>query len=71
MIFPSTETLKSSATVHSVISLHLYFPPGYVFKAFDVINDRWVAIKRAPKVGNKTSREMEVLSALKDCENVV
>ncbi len=47
------------------------FPPGYVFRAYDVKNERLVAIKRTPKVGNKTSREMEVLEALKDAPNVI
>ena len=51
--------------------LHLNFPPGYVFRAYDVENDRLVAIKRSPKVGNKTSREMEVLMALQDADNVI
>ena len=53
------------------ISLHLYFPPGYVFKAYDENHDRYVAIKRSPKVGNKTSREMEVLLSMQGEENVI
>lgn len=53
------------------ILAHYNFPPGYVFKAYDVKNKRPVAIKRTPKVGNKTSREMEVLQALEGADNVI
>lgn len=44
---------------------------GYVFKAYDENHDRYVAIKRSPKVGNKTSREMEVLLSMQGEENVI
>lgn len=44
---------------------------GYVFKAIDCSNEQPVAIKRSQKVGNKVSREFEVLAALKDKPNVI
>jgi hypothetical protein len=44
---------------------------GYVFKAFDTVNGLPVAIKRSQKVGNKVSREYEVLQALKGKPNVI
>lgn len=44
---------------------------GYVVEAYDRKNDTRVAIKRTHKVGNKLSREYQVLSELKDCEQCV
>jgi serine/threonine protein kinase len=44
---------------------------GYVIEAYDRANDVRVAIKRTHKVGNKLSREYQVLSELKDCEQCV
>ncbi len=44
---------------------------GYVFKAIDCKTGEPVAIKRSQKVGNKVSREFEVLSQLKDKQNVI
>ena len=44
---------------------------GFVFKAIETATGRPVAIKRSQKVGNKVSREFEVLTALKDKPNVI
>lgn len=44
---------------------------GYVFKAHDCATNQPVAIKRSQKVGNKVSREYEVLTALKGKPNVI
>jgi serine/threonine protein kinase len=44
---------------------------GYVIEAYDRTNDRRVAIKRTHKVGNKLSREYQILTELRDCEQCV
>lgn len=44
---------------------------GYVIEAYDNEKDCRVAIKRTHKVGKKLSREYQVLSELKDCDDVV
>jgi serine/threonine protein kinase len=44
---------------------------GYVFSAFESATGRPVAIKRSQKVGNKVSREFEVLSALEGRPNII
>jgi hypothetical protein len=44
---------------------------GYVFKAVESATGTPVAIKRSQKVGNKVSREFEVLTALKGKPNVI
>ena len=44
---------------------------GFVFKAYDSETNIPVAIKRSQKVGNKVSREFEVLTALKGKPNVI
>ncbi len=44
---------------------------GFVFKAYDSVTKVPVAIKRSQKIGNKVSREYEVLSALKGKPNVI
>ena len=44
---------------------------GYVFDAYDHINDIRVAIKRTHKVGKKLSREYEILSELKESKYIV
>ncbi|MCQ2821524.1 MAG: protein kinase [archaeon] len=44
---------------------------GYVLEAYDQVHDRRVAIKRTHKVGNKISREYEILSQINECEFVV
>jgi serine/threonine protein kinase len=44
---------------------------GYVIEAYDKKNDQRVAIKRTHKVGNKLSREYQVLAELRDCEHIV
>ena len=44
---------------------------GYVFKATDQNTGLPVAIKRSQKVGNKLSRELEVLSALVGKPNII
>lgn len=45
--------------------------PGYVFKAIETATGKPVAIKRSQKVGNKVSREFEVLSAVRGKPNVI
>lgn len=44
---------------------------GYVVEAYDKVNDCRVAIKRTHKVGNKLSREYNILSLLKGCPYTV
>lgn len=44
---------------------------GYVIEAYDRSNDMRVAIKRTHKVGSKLSREYQVLTELRDCEQCV
>lgn len=44
---------------------------GHVFKAIDDHTKQPVAIKRSQKVGNKVSREYEILSALNGKPNVI
>ena len=44
---------------------------GYVIEAYDKENDCRVAIKRTHKVGKKLSREYQVLSEIRDCDEVV
>ena len=44
---------------------------GYVIEAYDKSNDSRVAIKRTHKVGTKLSREYQILSELKNCEQCV
>ena len=44
---------------------------GYVIEAYDNDKDCRVAIKRTHKVGKRVSREYQVLSEIKDCEDVV
>ena len=44
---------------------------GYVFEAWDHMNQRKVALKRIEKVGNQLSREYEILFELKNCDHVV
>ena len=52
-------------------SRKINFSSGYVFEAIDQNTGKKVALKRTQKVGNKVSREFEVLSLAKDCPNVV
>ena len=52
---------------------------NYIFKKFWLKNFKRitlhfspkVAIKRTVRVGNKVSREFEILNSLKDCPNIV
>jgi len=44
---------------------------GYVFEGIDLNTGKKVALKRTQKVGNKVSREFEVLSLAKGCPNIV
>jgi len=44
---------------------------GYVIEAYDLDNDKRVAIKRIHKVGNKLSREYLILAELKGIEQTV
>ena len=44
---------------------------GYVFEAYDNHRCCKVAVKRTQKAGNIVSREYEVLSLLKNAENIV
>ena len=62
--------------VHSVsanyeFAQNLTYNSGYVFEAIDQTSGKKVALKRTQKVGNKVSREFEVLSLVKGCSNVV
>ena len=40
---------------------------GYVFEGLNTRTNEIVAIKRIQKVGNQLSRELEILTAIKDC----
>ena len=42
-----------------------------MFEAWDKAHKQTVAVKRTTKAGEYVSREFEVLSKLKECENVV
>jgi glycogen synthase kinase 3 beta len=44
---------------------------GYVIEAYDRNENGRVAIKRTHKVGSKLSREYQVLSELKECDQCV
>jgi len=44
---------------------------GYVFEAYDHSKKRKVALKRIQKVGNKLSREYEILLDIKESDYVV
>ena len=44
---------------------------GYVIEAYDKDKDCRVAIKRTHKVGKKLSREYQILTELKDSEDIV
>lgn len=52
-------------------SREINFVSGYVFEGIDQNTGKKVALKRTQKVGNKVSREFEVLSLAKGCPNVV
>ena len=63
--------LNSSIPDYEPISLRGSGAFGYVIEAYDKIHDARVAIKRTHKVGNKLSREYQILSELKDCDYIV
>ena len=63
--------LNSSIPDYEPISLRGAGAFGYVIEAYDKIHDVRVAIKRTHKVGTKLSREYQILSEIKDCENVI
>lgn len=63
--------INSNLPSYEPISLRGSGAFGYVIEAYDKVHDARVAIKRTHKVGNKVSREYEVLSKIKDCEYVV
>lgn len=63
--------LSSSIPDYEPISLRGSGAFGYVIEAYDKIHDARVAIKRTHKVGNKLSREYQILSELKECEYIV
>lgn len=63
--------LSSSIPDYEPISLRGSGAFGYVIEAYDKIHDARVAIKRTHKVGNKLSREYQILSELKDCDYIV
>lgn len=44
---------------------------GYVFKALDKETGQIIAVKRTEKAGEFVSREFEILSKLRNCNNVV
>lgn len=63
--------LNSAIPDYEPISLRGSGAFGYVIEAYDKIHDARVAIKRTHKVGNKLSREFQILSELKDCDYIV
>ena len=63
--------MNSTVPDYVALSLKGFGAFGYVVEAYDNIQDTKVAIKRTHKVGNKLSREYEILSKLKDCKYVV
>ena len=65
--------MKSANTIpdYEPISLRGAGAFGYVLEAYDRTNDIRVAIKRTHKVGSKMSREYQVLSELKNCDQCV
>lgn len=63
--------MEQSIPDYEPISLRGSGAFGYVIEAYDRVHDARVAIKRTHKVGQKLSREYEILSKLKDCEYVV
>jgi len=63
--------LNSSIPDYEPISLRGAGAFGYVIEAYDKIHDVRVAIKRTHKVGTKLSREYQILSEIKDCDNVI
>ena len=67
----TTRTLSLSEMVLSVIILTAKCLTGFVFKAVESATGIPVAIKRSQKVGNKVSREFEVLSELRGKPNVI
>ena len=54
--------VSTSCDIHTI---------GYVFKAIESSTGTPVAIKRSQKVGNKVSREFEVLTSLKEKPNII
>ena len=62
---------KNSIPDYEPISLRGAGAFGYVIEAYDRSSDVRVAIKRTHKVGNKLSREYQVLSELRDCDQCV
>jgi serine/threonine protein kinase len=44
---------------------------GYVYEALDKATGMKVAVKRTKKEGDYVSREVQVLTKLKDCDHVV
>jgi len=65
------KTLSLSVMVLSVIKFTNNCLSGFVFKAVESATGIPVAIKRSQKVGNKVSREFEVLSELRGKPNVI
>ena len=63
--------MDSSIPDYEPISLRGAGAFGYVIEAKDPIHNKIVAIKRTHKVDTKLSREFEILSKIKNCENVV
>ena len=63
------KSLKGSGTF-GIIS-HIKSNLGYVFEAYDEINDRTVAVKRVRKAERKMSREYQILSELKGSKRCV
>lgn len=63
--------IKSTIPEYEPISLRGAGAFGYVIEAYDRANDTRVAIKRTHKVGSKLSREYQVLTELRDCEQCV
>ncbi len=63
--------IESKNPEYEPISLRGAGAFGYVIEAYDKNNDVRVAIKRTHKVGNKLSREYQVLDQLRECDQCV
>lgn len=63
--------METSIPEYDPISLRGSGAFGYVIEAYDKAHLKRVAIKRTHKVSSKLSREYEILSKIKECEQVV
>ena len=56
---------------YEIISVLDYGTFGYVLEVYDFIKDMHIAIQHSHKVGEKISREYEILLTLKECEYII